>query len=331
MEKPVPHPYLQALREPLNLAALLAAAGLAVVFQHPAPALLVLGLETAYLAFLPRSRWYRTCLEGRVQAAADRKRERLKQQLLPELRPEMQDRYTRLEEIRDHLAGREAVRQTWLPNVVRKVDSLLERFLSFAATEAEYRNYLLSLVHENRVEELARGSGPRVPRHHVEVTGEREGKRKLRVVLAETPPRGAVNPHLDAADRWAEEMVDEIQRDYREEMDRLEARIAAEANPDTRELLEKRLTILQRRWEGMEKIGRVLVNLNHQLCLLEDAVALVGDEVRACAPDQIIQDIEEVVLHTDAMTRLMEDLAPYQRTIARMETMEKQELRNARA
>ena len=61
----------------------------------------------------------------------------------------------------------------------------------------------------------------------------------------------------------------------------------------------------------------ILINLNHQLQLVEDTFGLINDEIRARAPQQILADIEEVVVATDSMSTALEELAPYEQMAAR--------------
>ena len=94
--------------------------------------------------------------------------------------------------------------------------------------------------------------------------------------------------------------------------------IAKEEDASTKAVLEKRQDVLQRRYDFVGKIGKILTNLNHQLQLLEDTFGLINDEVRARSPEQILADIDEVVVATDSMSSALEELAPYEQLTARV-------------
>ena len=61
-----------------------------------------------------------------------------------------------------------------------------------------------------------------------------------------------------------------------------------------------------------------MLNLNHQLELLEDTFGLISDEIRARPPEQVLADIEDVVSQTNTMTQVLEEMAPYEQSLARM-------------
>jgi hypothetical protein len=117
-------------------------------------------------------------------------------------------------------------------------------------------------------------------------------------------------------DEWVNRTVAEVQARYETEIRDVEAIAAAEADNNTRAVLEKRIEVLKRRREFMGKIGRILINLNHQLCLLEDTFGLISDEIRARPPQQVLADIEDVVSQTNTMTQVLEEMAPYEQLLA---------------
>ncbi len=82
-------------------------------------------------------------------------------------------------------------------------------------------------------------------------------------------------------------------------------------------MLSKRLDVLSRRRENVATFGKTLINLSHQMELLEDTFGLINDEVRARAPDQVISDVDEVVTRADVMTRSLNEMGAFDQLIAR--------------
>ncbi len=111
----------------------------------------------------------------------------------------------------------------------------------------------------------------------------------------------------------------EVQAHYKDEIDKIRALSQDEQDVNTQAVLEKRADVLEQRHEHVGKIGRILTNLNHQLELLEDTFGLINDQIRARSPEQVLADIESVVWQTDSMTRLLEELAPYEQMAARLD------------
>lgn len=307
--------FQEALKENLNVVGLSTAAALSMATLNPLPLLVGLVAEAAYLLFVPDSKWYEQRLSLRHDAEIELRRRKLKEQVFEKLRPEMQDRFARLEDTRIQLVGQGPVDQTWFREVLRKLDYLLEKFLLFGSKEVEFRTYLQSVLAEIR-NERQRGKGPRLSDFQIEVVDRRAGSRGK----VKASDGAARDLPADPSDRWVQNTVEEIQGHYQQEMDGLGAQAEREQDVNTRAVIEKRQDVLRRRHEGVGKIGRILVNLNHQLRLLEDTFGLINDEIRARSPEQVLSDIEDVVYQTDTMTRLLEEMAPYESMIARLGT-----------
>jgi hypothetical protein len=306
--------YLEALKEHFNVVGMASAAALSAATLNPLPLLVGLVAEAAYLAFVPDSKWYEARLARRFDAEVERRREELKQQLFPLLRPELQERFLRLEETRRQISEQSLGDQKWFREVLRKLDYLLERFLQFAAKEAQFRQYLASVRQEQR------GAPARTPPPARESRGRRGGPGPSRLpetamdwVLA--AGRGQPGPE---SNRWVEGTVGEIQEHYDRETEEVRLLIEKEPDVNTKAVLEKRLEVLQRRHEFVGKMGRILTNLNHQIQLLEETFGLINDEIRARSPEQVLADIEDVVWQTNTMTQLLEEIAPYEQMVARL-------------
>src|SRR5205823_2810322 len=124
----------------------------------------------------------------------------------------------------------------------------------------------------------------------------------------------------DPDDHWSQFAVGQVRAQYEAEIADVETLLQAEEDASTHAVLEKRLEVLQRRHEFIGKIGKILMNLSHQLRLLEDTFGLINDELRARSPDQVLTDIEDVVSQTNTMTELLEEVAPFEQMLQRIST-----------
>ena len=114
------------------------------------------------------------------------------------------------------------------------------------------------------------------------------------------------------------EAVPEIQAHYTHDIADVDKLIEAEQDENTKAILEKRKDVLERRHEYIDKIGKILTNLQYQIELLEDTFGFINDQIRARSPEQVLADIEGVVFQTDSMTRLLEELAPFEQMAGRL-------------
>ncbi len=336
--------FAEAFKENFNLVGLAGAVALSAATLNPLP-LIVMGIaEAAYLLFIPDSRWYDTRLGKRFDAEVDARRAALKAQTFPHISGAMQERFTRLESIRVQISSQPpSGDEKWFREVVRKLDYLLEKFLMFAQKESQFRAYLRS-VHEQVERDrepspVSRPSRPQLPQRRpgareadvmpadfdlFDSPRERRGRQNMPrrgdnlVVVGgdEETIRQNLPPRL--ADRWAQETVKSIQAHYDEEIAYVNAECETEDDLNTKAILTKRAEVLQQRREYVGKIGKILTNLGHQMELLEDSFGLINDQIRARSPEQVLADIEGVVYQTDSMTKLLEELAPYEQDAQRL-------------
>ena len=271
--------YLTAFGEQFNLLGLGSALALSAATLNPIPLLIGLVAETAYLIFVPDSKWFENRLSRQHDAEVRAQREQLKAEVTPKLRPSLQSRFARLEEERAEIDRQAADDKLWMREVLRKLDFLLDKFLQFALKDEQFRVYL----YEARRDKL----------------GERNNGR---------PP--------EPTDAWARQSVELLQNDYAKDIAQLETQSQNEADPNTRAVYEKRLEVLKRRRDFVARIGTIVFNLSQQLALLEDTFGLISDELLARAPDQVLGDIEDVVSQTQTMTQVLEEMAPYERMLA---------------
>ncbi|HZP82788.1 MAG TPA: hypothetical protein VFB21_14200 [Chthonomonadaceae bacterium] len=311
--------FREAFKENWNLVGLSTAVALSAATLNPLPLLAGLVAEATYMLFVPDSKWYEARLARRFDAEVEQRRQKLKEQTLLLLRPEMRERFARLEDLRRQIDTQSQDDKAWFREVLRKLDYLLEKFLVFASKEAQFRSYLQSLRDE--VRGVRRDDRPASQDWNERAPNGRRAERdhdviKRRLISQEEDEKARPLP-VDSSDRWTQQTVSEIQSYYAKERERLLQTTEAEQDYDTKAVLEKRADVLQRRHEFAGKIGTILINLNHQLQLVEDTFGLINDEIRARAPEQVLADIEEVVVATDTMSTALEELAPYEQMVAR--------------
>lgn len=280
--------YLSALGESYNVLGLAGVAALsmaAITTPIAIPVILAgLVLEAAYLIFVPDSKWYEKRLARRYDEEILARREQVKNQTLPQLRPSLQTRFEKLETMRAQIDRQAAGDAVWMREVLRKLDFLLEKFLQFALKDEQFRTYLY------------------------ETRRESESSRNLRLNSGARP--------LEPTDRWLRETVDYLQNDYANDIAGVESQFEGENDENTKAILTKRLEVLKRRRDFIGRIGKIVVNLSQQLSLLEDTFGLISDELLARPPEQVLGDIEDVVSQTNTMTQVLEELAPYERMLS---------------
>jgi hypothetical protein len=328
--------YLEAFKESYNILGMSAVVAASAAFLTPLPLLVGLVAEAAYLLFWADSRWYQLRLAQKFDAEVEQRRQELKNEVLPTLRPVMQARFIRLEEVRTAIGEQADSDKEWYREVLRKLDFLLEKFLHFASKDVQFREYLESVREEvrdnplgsrqSRTDPNVTGADPRgrAPRRGLAQgrgqNAQNFGPGSLRAVSGGSGASSAPDPVSSGAgdplDKWVNRTVQEVQADYDGEISELNKMAANEADSNTRAVLEKRCEVLQRRREFVGKIGRIQINLNHQLHLLEDTFGLISDEIRARPPQQVLADIEDVVSQTNSMTQLLEEVAPYEQLLA---------------
>ncbi|HEY3331472.1 MAG TPA: hypothetical protein VGK19_15685 [Capsulimonadaceae bacterium] len=281
--------YVHALKEGANVIGLSTIVAATVATLSPLPLLVGAVAEAAYLLFVPDSKWYESRLNKRGEQEIIRRREALKAQLLPKLEFATQNRFKKLEDVRQQISSHDST-DSWLIDIGRKLDYLLEKFLVFATKELEFRRYLTSVWRDE-----CGGS-------------ETTNKRVSAFVQSATDP-----PQLPGPARIIL-MTDDIVASYKKQIDVLSGELAKEQDPNTKAVMQKRIEVLTQRNEGVAKIGKIRTNLQYQVDLLEDTFGLINDQVRARSPEQVVNDIEGVVDQTESMTQLLEELAPYEQS-----------------
>ncbi len=273
--------YLAALSENANVISMASVMALAAATWSIPILLTGLVVEAAYLIFVPDSKWFETRLSARNDVEIEAHRQKIKNETLPRLRPSLRTRYQKLEEARREIEQQAASDKKWMREVLRKLDFLLEKFLQFALKDQQFRNYLLDAQQEVHPTSMPKSRDPR-----------------------------------ELNDKWTRECVQFLQATYTRDLDQLQAQRDEESDDSTKAILEKRLEVLGRRRDFIARIGKIVGNLTQQLALLEDTFGLISDELLARAPEQVLGDIDDVVSQTNAMTQVLEELAPFERMLS---------------
>jgi hypothetical protein len=293
--------YAEAFKENFNILGLAAVGAISAATLNPLPLLAGIVVEAAYLLFVPDSGWYTRRLARRHDAAVEARRQKLKETILPNLRESMQQRYWRLQETRAQMDSAHLGSEEWFLEVRRKLDYLLEKFLHFAQKESEYRTHLQSVLEQVRDETRDKS---------VKVRDKRQRQAE--------PESALPSEEISSSDPWVRHAIEEVQHHYLKEVATLKGFAESEQDPNTKAILEKRLDVLQRRADFVGKIAKILTNLEHQLALLEDTFGLINDQIKTQSPEQVLSEVDDVVYQTDSMTKVLEELAPYEQMIARL-------------
>lgn len=315
--------FKEAFKENGNLLTLAGAAAASFALLNPIPLIAAVVAEAAYLLFVPDSKWYERRLSKRYDEEVRRRRAQLVAQVLPSLRVDMQQRFTRLEGVRSQIETQPVGEEKWFREVLRKLDYLLEKFLMFGSRAEQYRRYLSAVQRELRdTRQRAAPAKDKPQRERQRFEGQNSGAKTR--PLEEPAPVKLDSGELttDPEEVWVERTVQEVGSNLRQQVSDIRRLLAKEEDDNTKAVLEKRSDLLRQREESVAKIGRILINLNHQLRLLEDTFGLINDEIRARSPEQILTDIEDVVGQTDTMTKVLDEFAPYEQAISRVEQMQ---------
>jgi hypothetical protein len=256
---------------------------------NPLPLIGALVVEAAYLLFVPDSRWYEKRLASKYDQEVIERRKKLRDQVFPSLNSNMQARFTRLESTRDQIGNQTFDGRLIFREVLRKLDYLLEKFLLFSSKEVQFESYLRSVADEVQ-------HGPIVP----PPVQKRPNKRIVFQI-----------EDMTERDEWIRDTVALISGKYKDEIAGIEALQQKDENLHNQAVLDKRKEVLTRRSQYVDRIGEILINLSHQLNLMEDTFGLINDEIRARSPEQVLADIDDVVFQTDSLTETLEDVAPF--------------------
>jgi len=280
--------HLEAFKESFNTIGLAAAVALSAATLNPLPLVGAIVCEAVYLLFVPDSKWYDARLASKYDNEVLARRKKLAADVFPTLSVDIQSRFPRLEMVREQISDPTFKGKRWFQEVLRKLDYLLEKFLLFGTKQVQFENYLRSVLDEATIND------PLPPK------------------LRRDAPVGPLGPMRPADEAWIKRTVSLVQGRYDDEINAIRESIPADENLHNQAVLEKRKEILMRRKQYVESIGEILINLGHQLRLIEDTFGLINDEIRARSPEQVLVDIEDVVHQSDNLTETLQDMAPFE-------------------
>lgn len=285
------------MQEPGNLVGMASLVALSAALLNPLPLLVGIVAEAAYLLFVPDTAWFMKRLEARFDDQVKSHRRELRDKVFLKIRGEIRDKFLWLEAARDQIEKTVTVQDQWFREALRKLDFLLEKYLQFAEREAEYLNYLLSLLAESK---------PNMSREEV---------RDLPYLAEYCSTSIPLDQKVTQQD--VQELINAIQRHYDIEIEAMGANIDGEKVLATKEILTKRKEVLTRRREFVVRLSDLMVNLRHQMELIAETFGLINDEIRARSPEQVLADIDDVVMQATSLTDALDDLTPVEQVVAR--------------
>ena len=147
-----PNRYAEAFKEGFNAVGLAGIVAASAALVTPIPLLIGLVAEAAYLVFVPDSSWYEKRVAARFDAQVRERREELKRQILPALRPILQARWHKIENLRQSIAAQGQGDRKFFRPIERKLDFLLEKWLHFAGRETQFDAHLQTSAREANVQ-----------------------------------------------------------------------------------------------------------------------------------------------------------------------------------
>jgi hypothetical protein len=291
MEKK-PNKLVEALKEDFHLIGISGAALLAAVTGQ----FWLVGLgaavgEALYLIFVPDSAWYRKRLDRRYNEEMARHRELLKQRLLHEIDEEDRIRFERLERLQRELAQQYSdPKLDWCQDVLRRVDYLVDHFLSYAHKAAQFERYLRRLWSDIQAEARPR-----------EEPSSRRRRERIEVEFDN------------------ETVIDGITQFYEREIAGLQARLRNATEAPQRDALTRHIDILTKRRENALRMVKFVQNLRHQMEIVEDLLGLLNDQMRAQSPQQILDEIDDVIRTSESVKQTLEEMAPLEEQIQRLQ------------
>ena len=267
---------------------------------NPLPLLVGLVAEAAYLLFVPDSKWYESRMKAKFDEEVRARLRELKNQVFPQVHPDIRERFVRLESARDQIGQQSRSEEKWFREALRKLDFLMEKYLHFALKEAQFMRYLVSLIDEV-YDQLTREE-----KSALDQISERETRKQKN-------PGDLFIPK--PSEDWSSTVAKVLASFYDREIGEIQDRVNGEQVVATKAILEKRVQVLGRRREFVDRIGQILTNLRHQMELMSDAFGLINDEIRARSPEQVLADIDEVVIQTNSLTEAIEAVTPMEELV----------------
>lgn len=282
---------IAAFKDPWNLIGSALAAGAAWLLSG-SPGVALLGwliFEAIYLLVAPRSSWLTRRLAGRARALLAQRQRALEQAYFPLLLPGDRERFRELSRLRAEIAAKLPPGGAWVETILGKLDDLQERFLEFARKRAQFRGTLADLARREDVRPLDRAGRPLPPLGR---------QRALAVANVET------------LYHW-------LQEAYARRLAETDAEIASATNEQTRALLQKSREVVAELRDSAEQLARAALNIERQLDLVCDSLALIRGQAQTCPSEQLVGDVEDLVRSSRALSEALVELAPLEQQIRR--------------
>lgn len=248
--------------------------------------LLTLGLEVAFLLFVPDSTWYQKRLTARYDAQVQQRRAEQKERAFQRLGPAVRARFERLEGLR-----RAIDRDTnadWFRDVRRSLDQLLEQYLLFAVKMVEYRDDMVRIARELGAVAIA-----------------------SQVSHTEDPP-----------DAMVDELVLEIKDRFERQIQRLDRSAQAETDPSTHRLYTGNIDLFRKRQEAVDTSRKVIRSTGLQMLAIENTFGLLTERLRAGTIEpQVLTDVDSVVSQAEDLTDMLQQLGPLQQEATSLQQM----------
>jgi hypothetical protein len=299
------HRYKAAFSENFNMLSLAGFAAASLAFLNPIPLILAVAAEAVYLLFVPDSKWYEVRLKAKFDAEVQDRLNKLRNQVFPQIHSSVKEQFTRLQSARDQIGQQSRSEETWFREALRKLDFLMEKYLQFALKESQFIKYLNSLIDE-AFENLNQSEKKKLDELVDRTSARIKPPRNVDVVPSQGPA---------PSEEWNKVVAEVLFSQYGREISDLKTRAEKEQVFATKSILDKRVEILTRRQEFVERIVQILNNLRHQMQLMTDTFGLINDEIRARSPEQVLADIDEVVTTTNSLTEAIEAVTPLEQLV----------------
>jgi hypothetical protein len=234
---------------------------------------------------VPHTAWFQRRLRQKRQAALAHDREARRHQVWQRLLPEDRRRFEALERMRGEI-DQQARASSIPPEMLRRLDDLLHRFLEFGEKRAEYLEYLRGLL-----------------KQEVGITASRQGW------------WGGTGPAVDRG-RPGEAMLQRLLQHYEQEITAVQQSLEGATSGD--DVRRNNLRVLQQCEENLPQIGTILHDLDQQMELVLNTFTLLNSQARTRPPEQMLSDVQEVVGSAEALTEAMAELAPLEQAVQRL-------------
>ena len=305
------HRYKSAFSESFNVLGLASIAAASIAFGTIIPAILCVAADAVYMLFVPDSKWYEVRLKAKFDAEVQDRLDKLRGQIFPQIHSSVRDQFSRLQSARDQIGQQSRSEETWFREALRKLDFLMEKYLQFALKESQFIKYLNSLIDE-AYDNLNQDERKKLDSLVDRTSSKIKPPRNTDYSQNQSP---STTQGPAPSEDWNNTIAQVLFSQYGREIEDLKARSETEQVFATKSILDKRVEILTKRQEFVERIVQILNNLRHQMQLMTDTFGLINDEIRARSPEQVLADIDEVVTTTNSLTEALEAVTPLEQLV----------------